>query len=313
MNDNADQLWQKKRGKQIIETITDVLWEADARLIVTYISPLDREQRGYEREEVVGKYAFAFLAGGSQEPVSRAIAEHARSLPSANQAPLVLKDVEQVCKDGNSVWTDIVMSPVVENGIISGFVCATRDTTARKRAENQMGMYNEQIEHLNRELDRLGATDRLTGLFNRDNLADVWNHEVARVKRYRTALSIVLINLDSFRQINEAHGHAQGDAVLVEVARILKRFIRDNDSSFRWGDDEFIFLLPHTTKDQARIQAERLRQTIGQHRFPVPERITMSAGVTEYIDGDTVEGIVVRADRALNLAKLAGRNQVEVR
>ncbi len=313
MDENADRMWKQKRAQQIVETITDVLWETDARLIVTHMGPLDRELRGYGPEEVVGKYALAFLAGDSQQSVTTAVAGYAQTLRSANPAPLVLKDVEQVCKDGNSIWTDIVMCPVVENSVLTGFVCATRDATARKRAENQMGMYNEQIDHLNRELERLPATDRLTGLSGRDKVAEVWNHEVSRVKRYRTALSLVLVNLDSFRQINVARGHAQGDAVLVEVSRILKRFIRDNDNAFRWGNDEFIFLLPHTTKDQGRIQAERLRQTIEQHRFPVPDRITISAGVTEYVDGDTVETIVVRADSALNTAKLAGRNQVEVR
>ncbi len=312
MNEDADRLWQKKRGRQIMDLISDVLWETDPHLFVTYISPLDRQQRGYEREEVVGKHGFAFLADETQHAVMRTVTDYTRSLHGAS-SPLVLKDVQQTCKDGSVIWTDIVLNPVVENRVLGGFVGATRDATARKQAENLRQLYDEQIAHLNRELQRLSATDRLTGLSSREKLQELWDHEVARVKRYLTSLSIVLINLDSFRQINEVHGIAQGDAVLAEVGRITERFIRDNDSVVRWGNDEFLFVLPHTTADQARIQAERLRQTIEQYRFPVPERVTMSGGVTSYVDGDTLESIVTRADRALYIAKRAGHNQVEVR
>jgi diguanylate cyclase (GGDEF)-like protein len=105
----------------------------------------------------------------------------------------------------------------------------------------------------------------------------------------------------------------KGDDILVEMENVVTRFIRDNDCAFRRGGDEFIVLLPHTAKDQGKVQAERLRQTIEQHKFPIDESVTISTGLTEYIEGDTLESVLQRADMALYLAKRGGRNRVETR
>lgn len=297
----------------VLETVRDVMWETDARLLYTHVSSRDREQRGYGPEEVVGRHWFSFLTSVSEQQAMKAIADHARLAPQGHRDPLVLPDLQQVCKDGRVIWTDITMTAVVENGVLAGFVGVTRDTTGLKQQGDALRECNARLDKMQQQVEKLTATDKLTGLYTRDRLSEIWSREVARVNRYKIGLSLVTANLDFFRQINTTHGHVKGDEVLVETAKIITRFVRDSDSVFRWGNDEFILLLPHTTREQARTQAERLRQAIEQHQFALGERITISAGVTEYTEGDTQETAVIRADKALYLAKRSGHNQVEAR
>src|SRR5512136_143264 len=115
MDDAADAAWRGKRGSYILESVRDVMWEADARLQFTYVSPQDREQRGYEPGEVLGKYWFAFLTSSSEQHVMKAIADYARLVQQDHHAPLLLQDIQQVCKDGRIIWTEITISPVIEN------------------------------------------------------------------------------------------------------------------------------------------------------------------------------------------------------
>jgi len=313
MQDAADGAWRSKRGMYVLETVSDVMWETDARLLVTYVSSRDREQRGYGPEEVIGKHWFSYLTSASEQYAMKEIADYGRLAQQGRRDPLVLPDIQQVCKDGRVIWTDITMTAVVENGVLAGFVGVTRDRTDLKQQKAHLQEFHERLDRMQQQMERLTATDKLTGLYTRDKMSEIWNQEVVRVKRYKISLALVIANLDFFREINTTHGHVKGDEVLVEVSKIMTRFVRDSDSVFRWGNDEFVLLLPHTSREQARTQAERLRQAIEQHHFALGEKITISAGVTEYTEGDTQETAVIRADKAMYIAKRSGHNQVEAR
>ena len=313
MSDVKEQKWLESHCSQIMDNIQEVLWETDARLVFTYISPRDIEQRGYQPSEIIGRNFFTFLADASQQQVMKAVTEYAMKIQQGAQPPLVLRDVQQIRKDGRTIWTEVVASPLMENGIVSGFVGSTRDLTELKLCEEKTAAQAARIEQLTAQLESASAVDRLTGVFRRDRLEAIWNQESTRVTRYRITLSVVLVNVDSFRQINETHGIVKGDEVLAEMGQMIGRFIRDSDSVFRWTNDEFLLLLPHTTRDQSRIQAERMRQAIEQHKFPIPDKVTISVGITEFVNGENLETTVTRADQALYIAKRAGHNQVEVR
>lgn len=166
------------------------------------------------------------------------------------------------------------------------------------------------LRALNRKLERLSTTDRLTGLFNRLKLDEALESEIARAPRSGQSFSVILIDIDHFKQVNDQHGHQTGDQVLVDVAELLRKGTRATDYVGRWGGEEFLIVCPHTDVAGACRLAENLRQALQDHRFPIVECKTASFGVASYLENDSVSEIVSRADAALYAAKEAGRNRV---
>ncbi len=170
---------------------------------------------------------------------------------------------------------------------------------------------NRDLQQANRELTQLSDTDLLTQVSNRRKLDAVLKDELARARRYQLALSVVMLDLDHFKRVNDTHGHLVGDGVLVRVAGLLRESIRQVDKVGRWGGEEFLLVLPGTDPDQAFQVAEKLRQTIAAESFPVVLHGTASFGVATVREGDSVESLVARADAALYRAKEGGRDQVQ--
>lgn len=174
-------------------------------------------------------------------------------------------------------------------------------------------LWNRKLRALNRELERLAVTDRLTGLFNRVKLDEAFEANIQRSKRFKQPFSVILLDIDHFKEINDRHGHQAGDQVLVEVARLLQDTVRETDTVGRWGGEEFLVICEQTDAAGVLKAAENLRLKFQEHRFPVVPHKTVSLGVTTYRDGDSVNDLVARADDALYLAKEKGRNRVEIR
>lgn len=160
------------------------------------------------------------------------------------------------------------------------------------------------------KIDRLDSSDKLTGLYNRLKIDEFLEAEVQRSKRYSNALSVILIDMDHFKAVNDLFGHLVGDQVLVEIAQLISRRLRLTDIVGRWTGEEFIIICPETDLENALYLAEDLRFLIEGHRFRVIGSLTASLGVSTYQTGDKVELLVNRADRALYAAKSKGRNQV---
>ena len=166
-----------------------------------------------------------------------------------------------------------------------------------------------------RELERLARTDSLTGLFNRQHLLARFETEMARARRYGRCLSVMLIDLDHFKRVNDNHGHLAGDAVLVSAAMVIRETVRETDFAGRYGGEEFLVVLPETDLDGAIELAERLRQRMEETGHALPDggilTVTCSVGVSEAADMG-VEDLIDLADSAMYAAKRAGRNRVEV-
>ena len=160
----------------------------------------------------------------------------------------------------------------------------------------------------------MATTDALTGLLNRRAFLESTSREVARAKRYNEHLSVVLLDVDHFKHINDKRGHAAGDLVLAAVGRLLNRALRACDIVARWGGEEFVLVLPSTSLDQAEEVAERVRAELANAAIKdgngdaVP--VTASFGVAAYSSGETLEQVIDRSDRAMYLAKSGGRNRV---
>lgn len=167
------------------------------------------------------------------------------------------------------------------------------------------------LEQKNVELEKLSVTDKLTGIYNRIKLDDVLNYEIANAERYERSYSIIMGDIDHFKAVNDRFGHIAGDAVLVEIGKLMKTACRRIDTVGRWGGEEFLIVCPETNIDGAYELADRIRKIVASNVFPVAARVTMSFGVSEHTRGDDIPSLLRRADAALYAAKNKGRNRVE--
>ncbi len=184
-----------------------------------------------------------------------------------------------------------------------------------KALQDELRTKNKQLEELLGKVEYMAITDALTGLYNRRRFHDVLSKEFERSKRYANPVSLIMLDIDHFKKVNDNYGHQTGDTVLREVGSIITASIRDIDTASRFGGEEFMVVLPNTEKENAKVGAERMRAAIAQHIFPEIEGpITVSIGVTGLPDpGLANEDRLVRcADYALYRAKQNGRNRIEI-
>lgn len=179
-----------------------------------------------------------------------------------------------------------------------------RDISARVRAEAEK-------EQLLKRLDVLATHDPLTGAWNRRQFDELLAREIARAHRYRQPLSLIMFDIDHFKNVNDTHGHLAGDDLLAALSAYVSAHIRDTDILARWGGEEFMLIVPGIDVEAAAHQAEKLRALIEHGDFGVIGRVTCSFGVTQFRNGDTPDGFAGRADAAMYRAKQTGRNRVE--
>jgi two-component system, cell cycle response regulator len=165
------------------------------------------------------------------------------------------------------------------------------------------------------EQERLATIDSLTSLRNRRAFFEFARAELARCQRHDLSLSLILLDLDHFKSINDTHGHGAGDQVLAALGGLLARTLRVHDVAARWGGEEFVMALTSTATEGAVIVAERVRNAVMDLRIEyagVVLAVTASQGVAAYVPGEAIEVLIDRADRAMYRAKIEGRNRVVV-
>jgi len=210
-------------------------------------------------------------------------------------------------KDGTRIFVEININPVEwEDGIaIQGFV---RDITEKKKLENK-------LKEVNKKLHELAIKDDLTGVFNQRFFREQLKLKYMESKRYKFPISLILIDIDNFKEINDTFGHLAGDFILKEVAEILRRNVRDSDIIARYGGDEFAIILPHADKEQAKKVAQRINCAIREKEFWYelnPIKITVSIGIStisKSIVKDEKELFKI-ADNALYKVKQKGKNDI---
>lgn len=176
-----------------------------------------------------------------------------------------------------------------------------------------MGMaffYEKQKQEYATEVERISHVDPLTGAFNRRVLHAMLRREMQRAGRYTQPLSVIMMDIDRYKRINDRHGHKHGDHVLRNFAEIVRDNIRSSDCFVRYGGDEFIILAPNTDLNKAGHIADKIRRLVATHNFGRNRRATVSAGVAQCRCGEREEMFLHRADKALYRAKHRGRNRV---
>ncbi len=262
---------------------------------ILYVNPAFTAVSGYTWKEAVGQTP-RMLQGPETDPTT---ISGIRDALAAGEP--IRTEVLNYAKDGRPYWLDLNIFPLRDlDGHITNFAAIQRDITEWKNLEG--------------ELTRLANTDVLTGLRNRRSFFDAAASEVARAQRYGNTLSVILIDLDRFKLINDTYGHAAGDAVLVRFAGICRRQVRDVDLLARVGGEEFAILLTETPEDDAAELAMRIRHAVHEITMLADGQsfdFTVSIGVAAYQHGnDSLEALMQRADDALYRAKETGRDRI---
>lgn len=170
--------------------------------------------------------------------------------------------------------------------------------------------YTIELEDEKGELSVLSSTDYLTKLYNRREIDVILNNNENLFKRYKDEFSLILLDIDDFKNINDTHGHLNGDKFLIEFGAILSKCTRETDFVCRWGGEEFLIICSKTNKDEALILAENLRNTIDKYQFELIGHKTASLGVSTYKELDSITELLSRADDAMYVAKTNGKNRV---
>jgi len=210
----------------------------------------------------------------------------------------------QACRpDGVTIWAEVSACVIHEEGdqACTGVVGVMADVTERK----------QMLE----EMCRLARTDSLTGLWNRGYFMELAGREVARCLRNETPLSLLIVDVDYFKAVNDSYGHDVGDQALIGLAKTLRHSVRDVDIVGRYGGEEFVVMLPDAAHDEAvtvsQRVAEKVRQTIVKcNDIEIP--LTVSVGMTSLRNGDDLDAMLKFADIALYAAKKKGRDRVEI-
>jgi diguanylate cyclase (GGDEF)-like protein/PAS domain S-box-containing protein len=291
--------------RSLVEHSVDTIFRMTPACEILYVSPAVRRQLGYEPEELVGKIVFDLIYEPDRPNAHAAAAKSAEE--GVDNSPGTQRWVH---KEGHLIWIEVNGRMVRdEQGRPHEIIIVTRDITDRKAQQKQ--------------LELLATTDALTGLRNRRGFDEILDREWRRTLRTGSPTSLLLLDLDHFKLLNDAYGHAVGDDCLRAVAQAFRRTVRrEIDQVFRYGGEELAAILPHTNLDGAIKVAECVCGAIAALRIPHRENgpgggiMTASLGVATAMarDGGTTQmpaALLQAADTALYKAKQLGRNRVE--
>lgn len=269
----------------------------DEHWTMLFVSSGCRELTGYEPEDLINNKRISFaelIADGANETNLRAIESAIANAESYSLEYAIVR------KDGQRIWVWERGRAVDDNGglLLEGIVL---DISDRKALEE--------------ELAELATLDPLTGLLNRREMTRLLDEEISRARRYERTLSLLWIDFDHFKGINDQYGHAAGDSVLMATSKLLSDSVRSVDVIGRFGGEEFVIVLPEMDRFEAKETAERLRNLISETPQPLGDgntvRLTISIGVSVFPDNGTdFRTLCAAADKAMYQAKMNGRNQV---
>ncbi|MCB1666285.1 MAG: GGDEF domain-containing protein [Pseudomonadales bacterium] len=284
--------------RAVVNSIGAYIFTKDTQGRYTYANELACELFGRPLHEVVGsddREFFELEASNDLQKNDRQVMDYGQTID---------REERNIIKATGEVrYYHTVKTPVRDaDGIIVGMCGISTDITERKKLEAQ--------------LERQAHIDYLTNLNNRGYFIELAEDELNRAIRYTHPMSLLMLDVDHFKRVNDTYGHKQGDKVLMELARVCVDTLRDTDIAGRLGGEEFAFLLPETDREEALEVAERLREVlaataVGTDNGEEALHFTVSIGISTFgPELDTVDILLNSADKALYRAKKAGRNRV---
>ncbi|MFM8321627.1 MAG: diguanylate cyclase [Chloroflexota bacterium] len=287
----------EEKYRFIAEHTSDVIWVLNlGQRGYMYVSQAIIHQTGFTPEEMIGRCMDDFLTPESMATM-RVVINAGLDLLSRQPEAVYhsVYEVQKCCKDAAPIWVQDSISLLYNAQHEVEIVGVSRSIEERKRVE---------------ALERLSYHDQLTGLYNRSFFDQIIDPAMERSDRYNEPLSMAIIDLDHFKQVNDTYGHPVGDEVLKQVAQSLGRALRSSDVLLRFGGEEFIVLMPQTTLEGALCASEKVRQAVEQTVHATAGVCTASVGVAERMHSESFQRWYRRMDQALYRAKQGGRNQV---
>jgi diguanylate cyclase (GGDEF)-like protein/PAS domain S-box-containing protein len=311
----------------IMELVSDGIWDWNANTGFVYRNPGWYEMLGYTPHSL-DNTVFTWESVMHPEDYPRVMTlfdDYLSQRATGYQA-------EYRCRaqDGSYIWIEDRGYVLARNadGSVARMVGAHRCIEDKKRLLEALERRNQSLEAIveerTRELSRvnqqlqvqleenrkLAETDALTSIANRHRLSKALPQACERAQRFRQPLSLIAMDIDDFKNINDHYGHALGDAALVQVVESVRRWVREGDLLARWGGDEFIMILPDTSLAEARVLAETIRHCLADLPPVGDFQLTLSFGVVQRFDEEQQTGLLARADQALYRSKLAGKNVI---
>ncbi|MCK9197449.1 MAG: sensor domain-containing diguanylate cyclase, partial [Syntrophales bacterium] len=259
---------------------------------------------GYKVKEVINR-PIQDLNILTSESLTRAVSDVIQVLSGVEVTGAVY---EFIAKDGTRKIGEVTGTPIIREGRILGVTAIVRDVTERKRIE-------EELKSSETRYRELSIIDDLTQLYNSRHFYRQLKMEIDRVTRYEEQpMTLLLLDLDDFKQFNDAYGHVEGDQVLSQLGQVVKRCLRQTDSAYRYGGEEFTILLPMTTSKDAAVTAERIRTEFKKETFsPTPGKdvhVTVSIGLGQYKPQEDMKAFVHRVDQLMYQAKKNGKDMI---
>ncbi len=269
----------------------DIVYITDIHGNITYVNDSTLKNYGYTKEELLGKNAKIFASGKHEKSFYK---KFWKTILSGENYHYIMMNQT---KNGNLLYEEKVITPIFnEDNEIESFVSTGTNITKRIALE--------------KKLEKMAVIDNLTNIYNRHKLNELISNELEQVKRYNEDAVIVMFDIDHFKHINDTYGHDVGDEVLKFLSHMVLKSIRKVDVVGRWGGEEFILILSHIDLGHAYSKVEAIRKKIENSLIDGNYKITVSFGMTQFLQTDTKAKLLKRVDDALYEAKKSGRNKV---
>lgn len=276
---------------KVVEQIDDSVVITDINGKITYANKAFFDQTGYTEADTLGRTHRLLKSGKYNDSFYKEL------WTSILKGEIYKKTFINKKKNGDIFYEKKTISPLKDDqDNLIGFISSGKDVTLETL--------------LHKEMETLASTDKLTGIYNRHRFEELFSLEVARARRFSSPLSLILLDIDHFKAVNDTYGHDAGDNVLKHLSSIIQSNIRQIDIFARWGGEEFLILSAGTNLAEVKLFAEKLRLAVEEASFPSVNTVTVSIGVSEFKANDTLSDLFKRADKALYHAKHNGRNQV---
>lgn len=294
---------QEQRFRAVAEQSSDIIVLVNREGFITYENPAVESILGFKIDEGIGINVFELV-----HPDDLKIATNTfNNMINDVNAPNPKFEIRIHHRDGSWRTFEFLGSKLAHNDRVETIIVNLRDITERRKAQDA-------LQESERRYRELSIIDDLTQLYNSRHFYAQLKKEIERSNRYGQPLTLLLLDLDKFKAFNDTYGHVEGDGVLSRFGQDIKQCLRETDSAYRYGGEEFTIILPMTTGKEGIVTAKRIQDKFRKEIFsPVPGqhvRVTVSVGLAQYKSGEEMKAFVHRVDRIMYKAKKNGRDKI---
>jgi diguanylate cyclase (GGDEF)-like protein/PAS domain S-box-containing protein len=294
---------EEQRFRAFVEHSSDMIVLVNLEGVIMYVNSAIENILGFKPEERIGAKGFEIVHPDDM----KALADVFNTLSRDTNSPVILGELRLRHKDGSWRNLEAVGSNQVHNNLVEYIIINYRDITERKKVE-------ETLKESEQKYRELSIIDDLTQIYNSRHFYAQLEKEIERSNRYGQPLTLLLLDLDNFKTFNDTYGHVEGDHVLSRLGKVVKKCLRETDSAYRYGGEEFTIILPMTMSDEGVVTAERIQKELRKEAFsPVLDQevhMTVSIGVAQYKPKEEIRLFVHRVDQLMYQAKRNGRDRI---